>query len=66
MASFCSSSMQSRTPSCSGVSSASEMVDMMYGVESLCTGTATAFISTAHSWFRSLLLNLGRRMTVML
>lgn len=55
---FCNNSIQSSTPSCNGVSNESEIVDIMYGVESLCTGTATAFINTAHSLLRSVSLNL--------
>lgn len=58
IASFWRISMQSRMPSWSGVSSESEIVDIMYGVESLCTGTATAFMRTAHNCFRSSSVNL--------
>lgn len=46
---FCKSSIQSKTPSCKGVNRESDIVDIMYGVESLCTGTATAFIKTVHN-----------------
>lgn len=42
-------SMQSSAPSCNGVNSESEIDDIMYGVESLCTGTVTAFIDTLHN-----------------
>lgn len=42
-------SIHSSTPSCNGVNSESDIVDIMYGVESLCTGTATAFIKTVHN-----------------
>lgn len=51
-------SIHSSTPSCKGVNRESDIVDIMYGVESLWTGTATAFISTVHSWRRSSSLNL--------
>lgn len=52
-------SMHSSTPSCSGVSSESDIVDIMYGVESLCTGTATAFISTVLKCCKSSSVNLN-------
>lgn len=42
-------SMQSSAPSCNGVNRESEIDDIMYGVESLCTGTVTAFIETLHN-----------------
>lgn len=51
-------SMHSRTPSCNGVSSESDMLDIMYGVESLCTGTATVLVSTSVNCFKWASLNL--------
>lgn len=54
-------SIHSSTPSCNGVNSESDIVDIMYGVESLCTGTATAFISTVHKCCRSSSVNLSAK-----
>lgn len=52
-------SIHSSTPSCNGVNSESDIVDIMYGVESLCTGTATAFINTVHNCCKSSSVNLN-------
>lgn len=51
-------SMQTKTLSCKGVNNVSDTLDMIYGVESLCTGTATAFVRTSVNCFKSSWVNL--------
>lgn len=46
-------STQLRTASCNGVNELSAIVDIIYCVESLCTGIDIAFVKTIHSCFKS-------------